>query len=104
MGNVNMVVPVPGGALPRRLSRCGVWISLFIALIVSGTAQADQLLGQSAGSANWIGGTVQGWNELAYFPARVVLTGGPVSGRTVTILFDHTKASLPGIECLTGFT
>jgi uncharacterized repeat protein (TIGR01451 family) len=88
----------------KHLKGCLNWFLFSFLLTVAGVAKADDLQGQSAGSANWFTGTLQGWKELDYTPTRVLLTGGPVTGKVVVINFDHTKGGLPAIEILTGFT
>jgi uncharacterized repeat protein (TIGR01451 family) len=78
---------------------------LLLRLLAAGNAAADGIQGQSWGNPNWFSGDVTGWQELNYIPTRVLLTGGPVTGRVVTISFQHTtKSFAPEIQLLTGFT
>src|ERR1043166_4185827 len=60
--------------------------------------------GQSAGSTNWFGGPLLNYSELDYVPLRTVYTGGPATNQAMSITFDHTKGTAPGIQFLTGFS
>ncbi|GEM_PF-6975029 len=88
-----------------RSSLLAGWVLALVLGCMAGTAVADDLEGQSAGNPNWCRSDVQGWKELDYIPGRVVLSGGPATGRTVTITFNHsTRSSTPEIQFLTGFS
>jgi uncharacterized repeat protein (TIGR01451 family) len=97
-----------GGRAARPVGGiCGkvVWMVILCVVCAGNAAVADDLEGQSAGNPNWCKDGVQGWSELNYIPGRVVLTGGPSTGRTVTVVFNHTaRNSTPEIQFLTGFT
>jgi uncharacterized repeat protein (TIGR01451 family) len=49
-----------------------------------------------------------GWRELDPIPTRVLLQNGPVTAKTITVQFDHTKTqggvTTKGFQDLTGFT
>ncbi len=62
------------------------------------------LQGQDNGSTNWFGGPLNNWAELNDVPCRVRLTGGPATGKVITVDFDHFKASAPAIQNLINFT
>ncbi len=93
------------------LRRFGLALAVVASLSAS-TVQAAgfnaQLEGRSFGSTNWSTANVTGYAELDLIPTRVFMTGGPVSGKTITVQFDHTKAHgstlLQGIENLYSFT
>ena len=62
------------------------------------------LQGQSSGSSTWKTGSLSGWNELDYVPARVFLQNGPASNQVVSIQFQHSSGTLPIIQNLSGFS
>src|SRR5687767_4792702 len=62
-----------------------------------------KLEGQSANSSAWINSNLRGWRELDLVPARVLMSGGPVSNKTLTIEIDRYKSGIPGIDSLSAF-
>jgi len=85
--------------------RATIWAVVLSIVSLAARVVADDLEGQSAGNPNWCKDVVQGWSELNYIPSRVVLSGGPATGRVVTVAFNHTtRSSTPEIQFLTGFT
>ncbi|MDB6029228.1 MAG: tandem-95 repeat protein, partial [Verrucomicrobiales bacterium] len=78
----------------------GYWMSLSDA----SAAFTTDLQGQSKGDTNWVSVNLQGWQELDYIPIRVRMSGGPVTNRLVTVDFDHSKNSIPGLQNLTAFS
>ena len=76
-------------------------------LLVATSAEAAfnaVLQGRSAGSPTWVNNNLRGWRELDQVPARVYMTGGPVSNRSLRIEIDHLTGGLPGIDSLSMFT
>src|SRR5256885_1543189 len=58
-----------------------------------------ELQGLDAGSTNWSGGPLRGWQELAFIPMRSRFSGGPATNQVITITFDHSKSgTVRGIE------
>src|SRR4051812_35613802 len=97
----------------RQSSACvgrnSIWFFTIGLVLLAGLNSARAafdaaLQGQSAGSAAWIGGNLQGWRELDYIPCRVYLTGGPGNDQTITVEFDHVQSRIPAIQNLSGFT
>ena len=73
-----------------------------------------RLQGQSATAPHshtatgiYISTLLQNWEELDTIPFRVNMTGGPVTGQTITVTFDHQKTLgstvKRGIQNLVGF-
>src|SRR5258706_6817895 len=97
----------------RRISFRNVWLAIAVSASLgashtwAGGFKAE-LQAQSFGSTNWSSANAMGWAELDYIPTRVSLTGGAANGKTVTVMFDHTKSLgsrvNPGIQNLYMFT
>jgi uncharacterized repeat protein (TIGR01451 family) len=78
--------------------------SLFGSVFPASAAFKAMLEGVNKGSSVWIGGNLMDWQELDLIPARVYITGGPATDKTIEIEFDHIRGTIPGIENLTQFT
>jgi uncharacterized repeat protein (TIGR01451 family) len=86
----------------------------FAPMAVEGAGFNAVLQGQSATAPSshtatgvYITTSLQYWEELDAIPFRVYLTGGPVTGKVITVQFDHQKTlggiTNPAIQNLTNF-
>src|SRR6476660_3033285 len=100
-----------------RYLRIGIAVVLFALFPLGAKASIFDaaLEGQSATAPHshtptgtYISTNLQNWEELDTIPLRVRMSGGPVTGKTVTVTFDHQKTLgaliKPGIQNLVGFT
>src|SRR5690242_15954947 len=85
---------------------CLIMVSAFFEPLAASASFKSNLQGLNAGSTNWGGGPLTGYQELDYVPARTLFSGGPATNQVITVDFDHTKSSgaLKGLEDLTDFT
>src|SRR5947207_8859787 len=85
----------------RRAARIVSLFAIFVALApfaAQGAGFNASLQGQSATAPHshtatgiYISTLLQNWEELDTIPLRVNMTGGPVTGQTITVTFDHQK-------------
>src|SRR5438132_12660467 len=100
-----------------RAAKITSLFAIFFALapfVAQGAGFNADLQGQSATAPHsgittgtYISTNLQYWEELDTIPFRVNMTGGPVTGQTITVTFDHQKTLgptlKPGIQNLVEF-
>src|SRR5438552_1252876 len=97
----------------KIISLCAIFFAI-APFAAHGAGFDARLQGQSATAPHshtatgiYISTLLQNWEELDTIPLRVNMTGGPVTGQTITVTFDHQKTNgsvlKPGIQNLVGF-
>src|SRR6266478_150022 len=92
----------------HRTAITGFLCAILLALAPLGAKAAGfnaDLQGQSAtaphshtATGTYITTNLQNWEELDTIPFRVNMTGGPVTGQTITVTFDHQKTLGPTLK------